>query len=164
MGRDQIVSRLPLKSPLSWRNLLRFVVSLSFVLLTTPLVPYRPVCGDAEAPGPYRKVYVDQVDDWFEREGVFYWRIGNTILLPILHITSQQSWERFDPINDAEKISDDFENSITIDGVFYPSPPEVKRLRRLSPGSYDLQDLCKAAVRVSPTDPPDPPGWWQRWF
>ena len=166
MGRGEIGLSRRFSALLSRRGALASLIGLTFLLLTVvPLMPYQAECFDETVPGPYRKVYVDNVAYWFRNIHIYYWRFGNTILLRVLPIFDGNAvFDRSDAILNTIKIADDLSEDVRRDGVFYPAPPAVKRLKAEHPDTYRHVDLCRAAVRFSPTDPPAPPTWWERFL
>jgi hypothetical protein len=65
-------------------------------------------------------------------------------------------FDRSHTLYNIAKISDRLEDDYTYDGVLYPKPPAVRELEQQPLGTYDGIDLCRAAIQVSPLDPPGP--------
>ena len=124
-----------------------------------PIVPWQARCYEEPVPGPYRPIFVEEVAAWLARQDVYHWRWDGVILLRILPLfDGNDVFDRGDTILNVNKISDDLENDVTIGGVLYPKPPAVREIEeeQRRSGSYDGFALCRAAIQVSPTDPPLP--------
>lgn len=129
-----------------------------FSLLTlTPVMPWQAACYQEPTPGPYRPVFVDRVASSFFRQGAYYWWLDDLILLRLVPVfDGYRSITRDTILLNIGKISDMLEDDATIDGVLYPKPPAVREIEARPPGTWDLRDVCRAAIRPSPTDPPLP--------
>lgn len=81
--------------------------------------------------GDLRDVYVDEFTGWLREENVYYWRFGDLILLRVLPWFDRPPiWTRADAIYNGEcKIAAALSDDQTIDGVLYPAPDAVKRLK-----------------------------------
>jgi hypothetical protein len=102
------------------------------VLAIVPLWPWRPACRCATVwQGDLRDVYVDQFAGWLRQENVYHWRFGDLILLRVLPwLDRTQIWSRADAIYNGEcKLAASLSDDQTIDGVFYPAPETIKRLK-----------------------------------
>ena len=131
--------------------------ALLALLTLVPVVPWQARCYEVPVAGPYRPIFIEQVTAWLSRQDVYYWEINDVIFLRILPLfDGNQSFNRAGILQNISKISDRLEDDITIDGVLYPKPPAVKQLEQRPLGTYDGIDLCTAAIRPSPTDPPLP--------
>jgi hypothetical protein len=96
--------------------------------------------------------------EWFSRTNVYYWRIGETILIrPLPLFDGEGSLDREHVILNSRSsiyLAEDY----TVDGVNYPKPPAVVEVEwTMTPGSerYAIE-VCKAAIKPSPLDPPLP--------
>lgn len=107
-------------------------VAVLLVLAIVPLWPWRPAC---RCPivwhGDLRDVYVDQVANSLRRESIYYWRFGDLILIRALPwFDRTQIWTRSDAIYNIEcKLAGSLSDDQTVDGVFYPAPETVRRLK-----------------------------------
>lgn len=136
--------------------LLPFVVAAGTCLLLSaiPVMPWRASCYTEPVPGPYRPIFLKNVSEWLAGNDVYYWRLGDLILLRLVPIfDGYRSITRETILLNIGKISLMLEDDVTIDGVLYPKPPAVREIEARPPGTWDLRDVCRAAIRPSPTDP-----------
>lgn len=145
-----------------WRWLARriaaglLVVSALFAVVTlVPLRVYKPSCGDPPrsvfgvAPrldGPLRPEYVEMLTRAMREEGFRFWRIENTILLPLLPIfdgnDSPEGWTDF--VNNTEwRIASSIVNGYTAHGCA-PPPEAVRRL------DSEIKGTCGAPPERQP--------------
>jgi hypothetical protein len=120
------------QSGVRWAKLgaasLTTVVFLSMV----PVWPWLPTCGGTPIIGDYRDIYVDRFAKWLADGDVYYWRIGDIILLrpfPWFDGTDQIP-RRSILLNGERGFAEALSDDQTIDGVLYPAPEEVKRLKK----------------------------------
>lgn len=133
------------------------VVALFALLTLVPLVPWRARCYEVPVPGPYRPIFVDEVAAWLAQENVYYWRINDLILPRVLPLfDGNEVFDRRDVLLNINKISYSLEEDYTLNGVLYPKPPAVREVERQPPGTWDGIDRCRAAIQLSPADPPVP--------
>lgn len=120
-----------------------------------PLRVYKPSCGDplrsvfGVAPrldGPLRPEYVEMLTRAMREEGFRFWRIENTILLPLLPILdgndSPEGWTDF--VNNTEwRIASSIVNGYTAHGCA-PPPEAVRRL------DSEIKGTCGAPPERQP--------------
>jgi hypothetical protein len=131
-----------------------------FALLTiVPVVPWQARCYEEPVPGPYRPIFVETVATSFAKQNVFFWRIGNTLFVRVFSLfDGYGNVTRGTIFLNLNKIIAMLANDITIEGVTFPKPPALKQIEedQRARGTYDGLELCRAAIRPSPTDPPVP--------
>lgn len=118
---------LPAKLRLALISLLALVV-----LATVPLMPWRPACRCSTVwSGNLRDIYVDQVVKFLKQENVYYWRFGDVVMIRVLPwLDGNELWARDEIIYDAEcKLAESLSEDRTINGIVYPAPEAVKRLK-----------------------------------
>lgn len=138
-----------------WGSTLLLAATVFCLLTVVPIMPWQARCYEEPVPGPYQPIFLDEVTAWLSQTDVYYWRINNIILLRILPLfDGHDIITRGTTLLNIQKISDMLADEVTIDGVLYPKPPAVRRLEQQPLGTYDGIDLCTAAIRPSPADPP----------
>lgn len=129
-----------------------------FSLLTLlPFMPWRATCYERPVPGPYRPIFLELVTSSLSKQSVYYWRFDGQVLLRLVPI-----FDGYDIIGrgtilmNIQKISGMLEEDTIIDGVLYPKPAAVRQVEeeQRERGTYDGFEICRAAIRVSPLDPP----------
>lgn len=119
---------------LTVKSKLAFVAAaVLLVLATVPLMPWRPACRCPTVwEGDLRDVYVDQFAYWLGQENVYYWRVGDLILLRVLPWLDRQPvyLSRADAIYNTEcQVAEGLSEDLTIDGVLHRVPEALERLR-----------------------------------
>jgi hypothetical protein len=125
------------------RRLLLSSLVIVLILLVVPLWPWRPICRCQEGvQGDLRDIYVDRFALWLRQDKIYYWRLGDLILLRVLPwLDGVEIGSRADAIYNGEcKIAEALSDDETIDGVLHVAPELVKRLK----------------VELEPTLGPDP--------
>lgn len=121
--------------PAHWRGRARWLGSVALVLLVlavVPLWPWRPACRCKTVWwGDLRNIYVHEFTYSLEHENVYYWRFGDLVLLRVLPwFDGNELWSRSDIIYNMEcKLAEALSDDETIDGVLYPAPELVTRLK-----------------------------------
>jgi hypothetical protein len=147
-----------------WAAALAILAALFFLLTVIPVVPWQARCYEEPVPEPYRPIFLKRVTAWLSQDDIYYWRIGDVILLRVVPLFDGKGrgpiiddlFYRASTLLNIGKIQDMLEEDVTIDGVLYPKPPAVREVEQRPPGTYDRRDLCRAAIQLSPTDPPVP--------
>lgn len=140
-----------------WSITLLLATTVFCLLTVVPVMPWQARCYEEPVSGPYRPIFLDEATVWLSQTGVYHWRINNIRLLCIFPLVDGYgSISRGTILLNIQKISDMPEDDATIAGVLYPRPPAVKQLEQQPLGTYDGIELCTAAIRPSPTDPPLP--------
>jgi hypothetical protein len=160
LGVDPVIKRGRhdrLRSPLA----ITVMAALTLFLLVTvvPVVPWQARCYEEPVPGPYRPIFLREVTEWLSQEDVYFWRFGGIIMLRLAPLfDGNRVFNRENTIVNIAKISDMLQDSVTIRGVTYPKPPAVSQVEeeQRARGTYDGLELCRAAIRPSPADPPVP--------
>lgn len=142
-----------------WTIALASLAALFSLLILVPIVPWQAQCYEEPVPDPYRPIFLKGVTSWLSRQNVYYWRIGDTILLRVLPLfDGNERFNRGDVLLNIGTKSGYLENDVTIDGVLYPKPPaliQVEQEQQQS-GRYDGFERCRAAIQFSPAGPPLP--------
>jgi hypothetical protein len=117
---------------LRWAKLGAALLTLFVFFSIIPVWPWWPTCGGELITGDYRDVYVDEFARYLAREGVYYWRFGNLVLVRVLPwLDGNELWGQEAVILNAEKkLAEALSDDQTINGVLYPAPEEVKRLKK----------------------------------
>jgi hypothetical protein len=118
------------------------MLAFAALFAATVLVPlrlYKPSCGDPTLSilggpprinGPLRPEYVEMLTRAMREEGFRFWRIGETILVPLLPIFDGNrifdTWTDF-VINTEWRIASSIANGYTVHGCA-PPPEAVRRL------------------------------------
>lgn len=113
-------------------KLLRFSALALLLLAVVPLWPWRPACRCKTVWwGDLRDEYVSFVAEGPDRRKISYWRVSDLILLrPLPWLDGHEIVSRSDALHDTEgKVAQMLGNDVTIDGVFYPAPEGLKRLK-----------------------------------
>jgi hypothetical protein len=115
-----------------WTKVGGTLLTLFVFFSVVPAWPWWPTCGGKLITGDYRDVYVDEFARFLAREDVYYWRSGDLVLVRALPwLDGNELWGQEAVILNAEKkLADALSDDQTIDGVFYPAPDEVKRLKK----------------------------------
>jgi hypothetical protein len=143
----------------SWLIATLTAVVLFSLMTLVPVMPWHATCYEEPVPGPYRPIFLKLVTLSLWRQSVYYWRVDDIILLRLLPIFDGYRTIRRDTILlNMQKISDMLEEETVVDGTVYPKPPAVWQVEeeQRRRGVYDGFDLCRAAIQVSPLDPPVP--------
>lgn len=114
------------------RRLLLGSFAVFLVLAVVPLWPWRPTCRCQQGVrGDLRDVYVDRFALWLRQDKVYYWQLGDVILLRVLPwLDGVEIETRADAIYNGEcSIAEALSDDQTIDGRFYPAPEAIKRLK-----------------------------------
>lgn len=142
-----------------WAIALAVLATLFLFLAVIPIVPWQARCYEEQVPGPYRPIFLKWVTTWLSLQNVYYWRLGDTILLRVLPLfDGNERFNRGDVLLNITGISDEFEDDVTTDGVLYPKLPALIQIEkeRQERGTYDGIARCRAAIQFSPADPPLP--------
>lgn len=142
-----------------WAIALAVLMTLFLFLAVIPIVPWQARCYEEPVPGPYRPIFLDSVTSWLSRQDVYYWRIGDTILLRALPLfDGNERFDRGGTLLNIGKIQSYLEEDYTLNGVLYPKPPALVQVEREQQerGTYDGLARCRAAIQFSPADPPLP--------
>jgi hypothetical protein len=106
---------------------------IAFIFFSTvPVIPWRPSCGGKLIIGDYRDIYVGEFAKALTRDNVYYWRFEDLLLVRLLPwLDGDEYWGQETVILNAErKLAEALSDDRTLDGVFYPAPEEVKRLKK----------------------------------
>jgi hypothetical protein len=117
---------------LCWTKIGAALLTLFVFLSIVPVWPWWPTCGGKLITGDYRDIYVDEFARFLAREDVYYWRFGDLVVVRLVSwLDGNEYWGQRDIIlNAEEKRANALSDDKTIDGVFYPAPEEVKRLKK----------------------------------
>jgi hypothetical protein len=115
-----------------WANVGAAVLAAVVFLSTVPVCPWVPTCGGRPIIGDYRDIYVDEFVRWLAEGEVYYWRFGDVVLLRLLPLFDGTDLipRRAVVPNGERKLGEALSEDQTIDGVLYPAPEEVKRLKK----------------------------------
>jgi hypothetical protein len=134
MGPDSVSSTVGWRRRVRrWSKVGAAVLAAVVFFSTVPVWPWWPACGGQPITGDYRDIYVDEFARSLTREGVYYWRFGDLVLIRLLPwLDGNKYWGQSDIIlNAEEKLANALSEDPTIDGVLYPPPEEVKRLKQV---------------------------------
>jgi hypothetical protein len=97
-----------------------------------PVWPWWPTCSGKLITGDYRDIYVDKFARWLGSLNVYYWRSGDLVLVrPLPWLDGDEYWgQRAIIANGEKKLAEALSDDQTIDGVFYPAPEAVTRLKK----------------------------------
>jgi hypothetical protein len=117
---------------LRWAKVGAALQTLLVFFSVVPAWPRWPTCGGKPITGDYRDIYVDEFARWLDSLNVYYWRSGDLVLVRALPwLDGDEYWSQGDVIVNGEVgIADALSDDQTIDGVLYPAPEEVKRLKK----------------------------------
>jgi hypothetical protein len=108
------------------------VLAAVVLFATVPLWPWWPTCGGKPIIGDYRDIYVDEFTGSLAQGDIYFWRFDDVVLLRLLpafdgtDLIPRRSVVASSERKLAEALSDDQK----IEGVLYPAPDEVKRLKK----------------------------------
>jgi hypothetical protein len=142
-----------------WLIALAVLAALFSFLTVIPIMPWQARCYEEPVQGPYRPIFLKEVSSWLSRQDVYHWRIGDTIFLRIFPLfDGNKYFDHRDAILNIRGLMEDLERDITIDGVLYPKPPALIRVEQeqQASGRHDGLARCRAAIQLSPADPPVP--------
>jgi hypothetical protein len=117
---------------LRWAKVGAALLTLLVFLSIVPVWPWWPTCAGKLIFGDYRDIYVDRFAKALTRDNVYYWRSGDLVLVRMLPwLDGDEYWGQETVILNAErKLAEALSDDQTIDGVYYPAPEEVKRLKK----------------------------------
>jgi hypothetical protein len=117
---------------LRWAKAGAALLTLFIFFSIVPVWPWWPTCGGKLITGDYRDIYVDGFANALTRDNVYYWRSGDLVLVRVLPwLDGDEYWGQEAVIlNGERKLAEALSDDQTIDGVFYPAPEAVMRLKK----------------------------------